>query len=103
MWYYTAFKQYYTVFIQCHNVFIRHHTIIIAFVCLYLLTFIAEKQLDLNRDFRDVCELLTRIAGRYQVLNEVAFDVLEGFEHGNQILATFLAIPAIQSIFASNV
>ena len=102
--YRTAFMRYRTAFLQCHNAFMGHHTIIIAFICLYLLTFIAEKQLDLNRgDFTVARELLTRIAGGYQVFNEVAFDVLKGFEHGNQILATFLAVPVIRSMFVSNV
>jgi len=50
----------------------------------------------LNRgDFTVAHKLFTRIVGGYQVLNEVVFDMLEGFKHGNQILATFLAVPAI--------
>jgi len=104
MRYRTAFKRYRTAFLRCRNAFMGHRTIIIAFICLYLLTFIAEKQLDLNRgDFTVARELLTRIVGGYQVSNEVTFDVLEGFEHGNQILATLLAVPAIRSMFVSNV
>jgi hypothetical protein len=102
--YRTAFMRYRTAFLRCRNAFMGHRTIIIAFICLYLLTFIAEKQLDLNRgDFTVARELLTRIASGYQVSNEVAFDVLESFEHGNQILATLLAVPAIRSMFVSNV
>ena len=66
MQYYTAFMQYHTAFMWYHTVFMWYHTIIIAFVCLYLLTFIAEKQLDLNRgDFTVAHELLMRITGKY--------------------------------------
>jgi len=90
MQYRTAFKQYRTAFLRCRNAFMGHHTIIIAFICLYLLTFIAEKQLDLNRgDFTVACELLTRIASGYQVSNEVAFDVLEGLSMAIKFLLLF--------------
>jgi len=65
--YCTAFMRYRTAFLRCRNAFMGHRTIIIAFICLYLLTFIAEKQLDLNSD-RVVDPVTRKIVHKIAVL-----------------------------------